>query len=141
MRVALGSDEEAPVVSAIERHLSVAGHDVVRLGEGSEWPDVGRLVGVAVARGEADVGVVCCYTGTGVSIAANKVAGVRCALCGDAATASGARRWNDANVLALSLRLTTAEVAAEILDAFLAVPADDDTAAAVARLETAAAES
>ena len=55
-------------------------------------------------------GVVCCWTGTGVSIAANKVPGVRAALCTDAATASGARRWNDANVLALGLRLTSERV-------------------------------
>jgi ribose 5-phosphate isomerase B len=70
---------------------------------------------------------VCCWTGTGASIAANKVAGVRAALCGDATTAEGARRWNDANVLALSLRTTSDAVLGEILDAwFAAAPSDQD---------------
>jgi len=91
-------------------------------------------VGEAVAGGEADVGVVCCWTGTGVSMAANKVSGVRAALCTDAETASGARRWNDANVLALGLRLTTEALAAEIADAFLATAADDDERENVAKL-------
>jgi ribose 5-phosphate isomerase B len=79
-------------------------------------------VGEAVASGEQQLGVVCCWTGTGVSIAANKVPGVRAALCVDAETARGSRKWNDANVLALSLRLTSAEVAEEILAAWLAEP-------------------
>ena len=81
-----------------------------------------------MAAGEADRGVVCCWTGTGVSIAANKVAGVRAALCTDAETARGARRWNDANVLALGLRLTTPATAKEMLDAFLATEPDADEA-------------
>jgi ribose 5-phosphate isomerase B len=89
-------------------------------GEEAAWPSVGRSVGAAVAGGEADWGIVCCWTGTGVSIAANKVSGVRAALCGDAATAAGAREWNDANVLALSLRATTEAVALEILEAWCA---------------------
>jgi ribose 5-phosphate isomerase B len=77
---------------------------------------------------------VCCWTGTGVSIAANKVAGARAALCTDAETARGARRWNDANVLALGLRLTTEPVAAEVLDAFLGTEPDASEAAQVAKL-------
>jgi ribose 5-phosphate isomerase B len=81
-----------------------------------------------VAEGRAEQAVVCCWTGTGASIAANKVDGVRAALCGDAETASGARRWNDANVLALSLRATSEAVLGEILDAwFGAGPSDDET--------------
>jgi ribose 5-phosphate isomerase B len=83
-------------------------------------------VGEAVAQGAADRGVVCCWTGTGVSMAANKVPGARAALCGDPETARGARRWNDANVLALSLRLTTDALAGEMLDAFLATDPDPD---------------
>jgi ribose 5-phosphate isomerase B len=93
---------------------------------------VGRQVGQAVAEGRADRGVVCCWTGTGVSIAANKVDGVRAALCTDAETAKGARRWNDANVLALGLRLTTETVAKEMLDAFLNTEPDPDEAATIA---------
>lgn len=120
MRVAIGSDEDSPLVPAIRELLGELGHEVVEpLPVGSPWPDVGRSVGEAVAGGAADAGIVCCWTGTGVSIAANKVPGVRAALCGDAETAVGARRWNDANVLALSNRATTPAVAAEVVRAFL----------------------
>ena len=107
---------------------------VVPADRGGPWPDVGSAVGQAVAGGDADRGVVCCWTGTGVSIAANKVPGVRAALCTDRATAEGARRWNDANVLALGLRLTTEAVAAELLEAFLATDVDDDERAEIAKL-------
>ena len=96
------------------------------VGDGAAWPDVGRAVGEAVASGTVERGVVCCWTGTGVSIAANKVPGVRAALCTDAETARGARQWNDANVLAMGLRLTSAEVANEMLEAFLSTEADPD---------------
>lgn len=118
MRVAFGTDERTAVTDEVKAKLAAAGHEVLVLGEGDPWPDVGRRVGEAVAGGVADRGVVCCWTGTGVSIAANRVPGVRAALCGDAETARGARRWNDANVLAFGLRLTSAAVAAELLDAF-----------------------
>jgi ribose 5-phosphate isomerase B len=128
MRVAFGTDERTPVTEEIKAHLTAAGHEVVALAEGDPWPDVGQLVGEAVAAGRADRGVVCCWTGTGVSMAANKVAGVRAALCTDAATARGARRWNDANVLALGLRLTSATVAGELLDAFLDESVEPDAA-------------
>lgn len=134
MRVALGTDEVTPLVQVISRHLEDLGHEVELVAVPQPWPSAGRLVGEAVASGGAGAGVVCCWTGTGVSIAANKVAGVRAALCVDAATAAGARRWNDANVLALSLRLTSAEVAREILDAFLGTPADPGEAEMVAGL-------
>src|SRR5215218_7081834 len=107
MSVAFGTDEGTPLAGDIAAVLADAGHELVLRLEGHPWPDVGRRVGEAVARGEADRGIVCCWTGTGVSIAANKVPGVRAALCTDAETARGARRWNDANVLALSLRLTS----------------------------------
>lgn len=99
---------------------------------------MGRGVGEAVAHGRADRGIVCCWTGTGVSIAANKVRGVRAALCVDAATATGARRWNDANVVALGLRLTSRAVAEEVVDAFLGdTEVDADERDAIARIEPA----
>ncbi|CAN5138207.1 RpiB/LacA/LacB family sugar-phosphate isomerase [soil metagenome] len=123
MRIALGTDEHLPLFDELDRRLAEMGHDVVVVADGEVWPDAGRLVGEAVVSGAADRGVVCCWTGTGVSIAANKVVGVRAALCTDAETARGARRWNDANVLALGLRLTSAEVAGEMLAAFLATDA------------------
>ena len=134
MRVAFGTDERTPVSDDIAAALAAAGHEVVLRLEDEPWPDVGRRVGEAVAAGEADRGVVCCWTGTGVSIAANKVPGVRAALCTDAETARGARRWNDANVLAVGLRLTSPTVAREMLDAFLATGTDPDEAANIAKV-------
>jgi ribose 5-phosphate isomerase B len=135
VRVAFGTDERTPVTDAIVAHLEAAGHAVMFPAAGAEWPEVGRGVAEAVTSGSVDRGVVCCWTGTGVSIAANKVPGVRAALCTDAETARGARRWNDANVVALGLRLTSETVACEIVDAFLAEAPDRDEAAAIARVE------
>ena len=135
VRIAFGTDEDAPVTSAAVEHLRQAGHTVEILASTAPWPEVGRSVGEAVAAGRADFGVVCCWTGTGVSIAANKVSGVRAALCGDSVTADGARRWNDANVLALSIRTTTEALAAEILDAFLAGSPDPEDASLIATVE------
>ena len=134
MRIAFGTDERTDVTDHLRRALAERGHEVVVVGEGDPWPDVGRGVGEAVAGGRADAGVVCCWTGTGVAMAANKVPGVRAALCTDAATAEGARRWNDANVLALGLRLTSPALADEMLDAFLATGPDGDEADNIAKL-------
>lgn len=142
--IALGSDEATPLTDALLQALEQRGCDVLRFGAvldgGNDWPSIARAVGDAVRRGSAAYGVVCCWTGTGVSIAANKVPGVRAALCSDAETARGARRWNDANVLALSLRATAIPVALEILDAFLATPQSTDASdrAAVEAIEPAA---
>lgn len=134
MRVALGTDELTPLVEEIKNHLEGAGHEVDVVAGPQPWPRAGRLVGEAVASGRSEAGVVCCWTGTGVSIAANKVRGIRAALCVDAVTAAGARKWNDANVLALSLRLTSPEVAREILDAFMTTPPDPGESDMVAEL-------
>ena len=134
MRIAFGTDERTELTDHIKAALAERGHEVVVVGEGDPWPEVGRGVGEAVAGGTADRGVVCCWTGTGVSMAANKVPGVRAALCTDGATAEGARRWNDANVLALGLRLTSPTVADEMVDAFLATGVDADEAANIAKL-------
>src|SRR5919206_2677379 len=136
MRTAIGSDERSELTDALVAELEKRGHEVMAFGpvadqEESDWPLVCSRVAEAVAAGEADQGIVCCWTGTGASIAANKVPGVRAALCGDAETARGARRWNDANVLALSLRATSEPLLAEILDArFDGVPSDDEADAA-----------
>src|SRR4051794_6605526 len=119
MVIAFGTDERTALTDVIRAELEHRGHRVVVVADAVAWPEVGRAVGEAVAGASADRGVVCCWTGTGVAMAANKVPGVRAALCTDAETARGARRWNDANVLALSLRLTSSEVAKEIIDAFL----------------------
>lgn len=141
--VVLGSDERTVLTDAVEADLRARGHEVVVIGpparsadeDAKQWAQVGREVGEAVARGEAATGVLFCWTGTGASIAANKVVGVRAALCADAQTAAGARRWNDANVLVMSLRLTSPEVAREMLDAWFATTPDPDEAVNIARLE------
>ena len=134
MRIAFGTDEKTALTDGLKDALTARGHEVVVAGEGDPWPDVGRRVGELVAGGDADRGVVCCWTGTGVSIAANKVPGVRAALCTDPETAAGARTWNDANVLALGLRLTSPALADEMLDAFLATDPEADEAANIAKL-------
>src|SRR5436305_15226634 len=126
MRIAFGTDEPTPLTAAVVAELERHGHEVSEVARAEPWPDGGRRVGEAVASGRAERGVVWCWTGTGVSTAANKVPGVRAALCTDAETARGARRWNDANVLALGLRLTSPEVAREMLDAFLRTEVDTD---------------
>jgi ribose 5-phosphate isomerase B len=129
LSIALGSDEATPLTDALLGHFAERGDSVERFGAiadgGTDWPAIARAVGTSVREGRVRYGVVCCWTGTGVSIAANKVAGVRAALCGDAETARGARRWNDANVLALSLRATSIPVALEIVDAFLTTQPSD----------------
>jgi ribose 5-phosphate isomerase B len=126
MRVAIGADEADPLLAVIEEELAALGHQVTRVGARPNapvaWGQVALDIGHLVAAGSADQGIVCCYTGTGVSMAANKVAGVRAALCVDAQTASGARQWNDANVLALSLRLTSPTLAREIVRAWTSTP-------------------
>jgi ribose 5-phosphate isomerase B len=134
MKIAFGTDEATALTDGLRARLTADGHEVVDCGDGDPWPDVGRAVGEAVASGRADRGVVCCWTGTGVSIAANKVDGVRAALCTDAETARGARRWNDANVVALGLRLTSPTVADEVVDAFLATEVDPSERELIDRL-------
>lgn len=135
VRIAFGTDEPTPLTRSLVTTLRAQGHQVDVVADGADWPDAGRLVGEAVATGRASLGVVCCTTGTGVAMAANKVHGVRAALCTDAYTAEGARRWNDANVLALGLRLTSPAIASEMLDAFLSTPFDESEAPLVERVE------
>lgn len=122
MRIAFGADDRTTVTDFLAEELRRRGHGVRAYGPPADaplpWADVAAAVARDVAMGAADQGVLLCWTGTGVSIAANKVPGVRAALCGDAETARGARAWNDANVLCLSLRTTTEALAREILDAW-----------------------
>jgi len=126
MRVAVGSDEATPLVDEVVAALREAGHEVELhgppAGGAEEWVAASAAVARRVAEGACERGVVCCWSGTGASIAANKVPGARAALCADAETARMARKYNHANVLALSLRLTSPPVGREILDAFLAEP-------------------
>lgn len=137
-RVVVGSDEANAVGRAVIDQLTTRGMTTTAVGpladQPGSWVAVAASVARAVADGEADLGVLMCYTGTGVSIAANKIPGVRAALCTDAATATGARRWNDANVLVMSYRLASETVAGEIVEAFLAAEPDPSEADALVEL-------
>lgn len=139
MRISVGADERTETVNAVMEELVKGGHVVTYTGpiegapqESAEntWPAVARRVAEDVVSGLADEGILFCWTGTGVSMAANKVRGIRAALCADAQTARGARLWNNANVLCMSLRSTTPAVAKEILETWFGTvyqpnPTDD----------------
>ncbi len=131
MRIAVSADEDTGVARSVLDELLARGHEplphgALATGDRPDWAWASEAAARDVAEGRADAGIVCCWTGTGASIAANKVPGVRAALCGDAPTADGARRWNDANVLALSLRATSRAVLTEILDAWFGASASTD---------------
>ena len=131
MRIAVATDERTGIAATVVEELRRRGHEPLPHGaladaERDDWAWASEAAARDVVEGRADQAVVCCWTGTGAAIAANKVDGVRAALCGDAATAEGARRWNDANVLALSLRATSEAELAEILDAWFAGQPSDD---------------
>jgi ribose 5-phosphate isomerase B len=132
VRIAVSADKRTGIADAIAGELRRRGHEPIvhgalAEGEREDWAWASEAVARDVAEGRAEQGIVCCWTGTGASIAANKIGGVRAALCADAATADGARRWNDANVLALSLRTTSGAEMTEILDAWFAgSPSADD---------------
>jgi ribose 5-phosphate isomerase B len=135
MRIAFGADDQNATTAAVLDYLRAAGHTVAVLDDSDKWPEIGASVGRAVVAGEADYGVVMCWTGTGTAIAANKVPGVRAALAWDPWIARGARLWNDANVLALSLKRLAPDVAVEVLQAFLETPeADPSEAPNIAKL-------
>ena len=142
MRIAVSADERTGVADAVVAELRRRGHEplvhgALTDGERDDWAWCSEAAARDVADGRAEQAVVCCWTGTGASIAANKVPGIRAALCGDAETARGARRWNDANVLALSLRTTSEALLEEILDGwFEAEPsADQDDVANVRHVD------
>jgi ribose 5-phosphate isomerase B len=135
MKLAVGSDERTQLTSTVIEDLKKRGHTLTLFGPiseeenhdaNSDWPLTSGKAAEAVARGDANEGIVFCWTGTGASIAANKVSGVRAALCHDAETARGARTWNHANVLAISLRTTSEAIAKEVLDAWFATPYSED---------------
>ena len=130
MRISIAVDELTGVAGAIPDALRERGHEVIAHGalsegERDDWAWASEAAARDVAEGRAEQAIVACWTGTGASIAANKVTGVRAALCGEAETARGARVWNDANVLALSLRTTSEARLAEILDAWFAASASE----------------
>ena len=143
MRIAIAADEIVGIAEKLSAAVGARGHEVVAVhgalndSERDDWAWASEAAARDVAAGAADQAIIACWTGTGASIAANKVPGVRAALCGDAYTAGGARRWNDANVLALSLRLTSRAGLNEILDAWFAgvVSVESSDAANIAHLE------
>ena len=125
MRIVVGSDDEGDVLDAAVDEARGRGHELTVLPQ-AQWPDVAQRVAETVASGEADQGMLFCWTGTGTSMAANKVPGVRAALAWDPWIAEGARKWNDANVLVMSLKRTDPDTARAIVDAWLAVEAPDE---------------
>lgn len=143
MKIAIGSDERTHLTDLVVQLLATKGHEPELVGalagDDLQWPDVAERVGRSVAAGHSQEGVLFCWTGTGVCIAANKVPGVRAALCQDAATAKGARQWNHANVLVMGLRLTSEAVASEILEAWFNTPfgggEDAENVAKIAEME------
>jgi ribose 5-phosphate isomerase B len=144
MKIAIGSDERTHLTDVVIEAVRTQGHDIQLfgplIGEEAYWPAVAQQVAESVMFGGSDEGILFCWTGTGISLAANKVPGIRAALCADAQTAKGARLWNKANVLCLSLRATAEVVAQEILDAWFATKyqpndVDDNCLAQVTALE------
>jgi ribose 5-phosphate isomerase B len=139
MKIVVASDEKTHLTDVVLDDLKSRGHELILLGpliaEELPWTLISEQLGDMVANHEADEGVLFCFTGTGASIAANKVPGIRAALCGDAQTAKGARWWNDANVLVLSLRATSPEVAKEILDAWFTETVRPDEVATIDHLK------
>jgi ribose 5-phosphate isomerase B len=134
VRIVVGADDGGEVLDVAVEELERRGHDVTMLSQDA-WPDVARRVAETVAGGEADQGMLFCWTGTGTSMAANKVPGVRAALAWDPWIAEGARMWNDANVLVMSLKRTEPATARAIVEAWLAVEAPDpDERENIARL-------
>lgn len=130
MRIAIGSDERTALTDTVVEELQRRGfqvelHGALRQGDDPSWPVAAQRVAQRVAEQACEQGILFCWTGTGVAMSANKVPGARAALCTDAATAAGARRWNDANILCMSLRLTAPQVAEEMLDAWLSTAPDE----------------
>lgn len=128
MRIALGSDEDTQLSQHIVKSLQNRGHLVTTVGPLSgqrlQWAAIGRQIAQAVVDERVDMGVCLCWTGTGIAMAANRISGARAALCTDSQTATGARKWNDANILVLSNRIISPAVADEILDAWFATQVD-----------------
>ena len=144
MKLAIGSDEKSHLTQSVIEALKERGHDLLLIGplddDNLSWPQVARAVAEAVVGGKAEEGILFCWTGTGVSIAASKVPGIRAALCADSETARGARLWNDANVLCLSLRRLSEAVTEEIIEAWFSTayepnPEDDACIAQIKEIE------
>ncbi len=139
MKIAIGSDERTHLTDFVIEELKKRGIELELhgplSGKNIQWAEVAQNVAERVSKGNCDQGILFCWTGTGVSMAANKVPGIRAALCADAETARGARRWNDANVLAMSLRLTSPIIAKEIIDAWFSASLEKEEATNVEKVK------
>ena len=129
--IAIGSDHGGfALKQAVMKHLESRGEQYRDFGTYNEascdYPDYGRAVAEAVARGEYQFGIIICGTGIGISITANKVHGIRAALCGDCFSAEATRLHNDANVLAMGARVVGEGLALKIVDTFLDTPFSND---------------
>src|SRR3989337_280070 len=138
MEIAVGSDERTHLTDFVIEELRKRGIELELhgplSGKNIQWAEVAQNVAETVSEGNCDQGILFCWTGTGVSMAANKVPGIRAALCADAETAKGARRWDHANLLVMSLRATSIPIAEEVLEAWFATPYAPAEAASVAKL-------
>ena len=139
MKIAVGSDERTHLTDFVIEELRKRGIELELhgplSGKNIQWAEVAQNVAETVSEGNCDQGILFCWTGTGVSMAANKVPGIRAALCADAETARGARKWNDANVLAMSLRLTSPIIAKEIIDAWFSASLEKEEASNVEKVK------
>ena len=139
MKIAVGSDERTHLTDFVIEELKKRGIELELhgplSGKNIQWAEVAQNVAERVSKGNCDQGILFCWTGTGVSMAANKVPGIRAALCADAETARGARRWNDANILAMSLRLTSPIIAKEIIDAWFSASLEKEESANVEKVK------
>ncbi|KTD73326.1 RpiB/LacA/LacB family sugar-phosphate isomerase [Legionella tucsonensis] len=140
MKIAVCSDTLYPVNDYVVKELERLGHEVVPFGsiksrQNESWIQTAQIAAEAIRQGECDEGIFFCWTGTGISIVANKIPGIRAALCTDAQTAKGARIWNRANVLALSNRLLTQDLAKEILDSWFNTKADEEDEQIIKEIE------
>ena len=141
MKLVVASDEKALLTDSVVSYLKEKGHELILLGhlENEEkkwrWADIGREAALKVASGEAEQGILFCWSGTGVAIAANRIKGARAALCWDAETARLARKWDNANILCMSLRFTSETVAKDILDEWFATKFDEEDLREVEKLD------
>ncbi len=139
MKIAIGSDERTHLTDFVIEELRKKGIELELYGplagDTIQWAEVAQNVAERVANGKCEQGILFCWTGTGVSMAANKVPGIRAALCADAETARGARKWNDANILAMSLRLTSPIIAKEIIDAWFGASLEKEEAPNVEKVK------
>ena len=139
MKIAVGSDERTHLTDFVIEELKKRGIELELhgplSGKNIQWAEVAQNVAERVSKGNCDQGILFCWTGTGVSMAANKVPGIRAALCADAETARGARKWNDANVLAMSLRLTSPIIAKEIIDAWFSASLEKEESGNVEKVK------